>query len=141
MITYSIKTPSFIQRMVDHFPNRTPLALVPPRIDQTPVISEWTKLQFAHWIETVKLAFHVGDLVTLKQVPVVYNRIPIVYTIWDIAEVQHQISFDQDIREPICITVKTLAGVMLFKCPSVLRRLSAEECALVDLFNTESQER
>lgn len=98
---------------------------------------EWTKLQYATWIEGVKQVFKVGDLVTLKQVPFVPKRLPVHWVITDIAEVHHLVSFDPDIKEPICLTVKSISGVVMYKCPSVLRRLTTGEKDLVDLLNTE----
>lgn len=98
----------------------------------------WPKLRFSVWIEGLKAKYAVGDLVTLRQIPVRENMAPMAWNITYINELHKDCKFDTDISEPICISVAIHTGITMHKCPGVLRKLTVEEIALVKLSHQKS---
>lgn len=99
----------------------------------------WTKLQYAVWIEKMKESFKRDDLVTLNQIPVTPNIVPMYYTLSYIEENHNTVKYDLDIQQPIAFVIKTQENKFLHKCPAVLRKLTTQEIALVNLSNQRPQ--
>lgn len=95
----------------------------------------WPKLQFSVWIEGLKAKYKVGDLVTMQQIRVIPNVVPMHWEVRYINELHKDCKFDTDIKEPVCISVMYPNGVTAQKCPATIRKLTKEELELVMLSN------
>jgi len=98
----------------------------------------WSKGQFINFIELVKEKYPVGSMVTLRQIPYVMGIHPIAYEVVYIEELHNVCKYDLDIQQPICISVRTAEGVVLSKCPAVLRALNSPELLALSMKNTDA---
>jgi hypothetical protein len=159
MITHSIKQPGYLQsaknigeRIRDHLLERNEIQQHPiynrnmraraPNAPMSPILFgskikkvPWSKLQFTMWLEGIKAHHEVGELLTLNQIPVIKGVAPFHFKLTFINELYHDVEFDLDIQQPIAFTVQTMDGKLLNKCPAVLRKLTKEEIACVNLQN------
>ena len=143
MITYTIEPKqeppivevprlSLVQRIVGAF---TPPATPTPRPLNGLVDLDWTKVQYAIWIGNVMHNFKVGDLVTLYHVPIQVDHAPFYYVISYINEYHRDVKYDIDVKQPVCLVLRSKEGILVSKCPAVLRKLTPKEVELVNLSN------
>ena len=134
MITYSIKNPSLFGRAVAKILGTPPVTYGSnPVAVMSPV--PWTKIAYIHWVEQIKVKFPIGSLVTLKQIPVIPDKVPLYYTVTYIEELMHETHYDYVFKEPQALTVRVPNGTFVTKCPCYLRVLTLEEVSLVNLSN------
>lgn len=99
------------------------------------------KLEYAKWIEAQKVLFPIGELVTLKHMPIILDRVPtVLYIVEGFQEVHYLADLSID-NEPRAILLKNYDNPTwnMNYAPGNLRKLTNEELALVNLRNSEKK--
>lgn len=131
MITHSIKAPGYVQRLPIVYcrPDTSPTAAPPVRMEKVP---------FARFIESVKLRFKAGELVTFTHFSDLDGTLPPqIYKLISISELWYDCIIDVGIKEPRCMLIQSTRRdgeyFPFHSCPGRLRLLSAKELDLVYL--------
>ena len=135
MIVHSIKHKGIIQTLIGYMPtfynghDKVP-------INSTFARDHMDKSKFANFIEGVRLTFQKDDLVTYKQIPVIPRILPTHWKVNYLEELYQYAKWDNSLDEPAVVLVQCMDGNIVYKCPRILRKLTEEEKALVNLSNT-----
>lgn len=131
MITHSIKAPGYFNRLpTQHHPRVGPAPAPPPE--------RMEKLQFTRFIESIKLRFKPGELITFSHFSDLEGTIPPqLYTLVSISELWFDCKLDESLKEPRCMLIQSTRKdgqyFPFHACPGRLRSLSERELNLVHL--------
>jgi hypothetical protein len=128
MITQELKKPhsGIVDRLLNYhrvqqFPKIAPLHLT------------WDKITYSRWIEGVKGKFRKGDIVTLKQIPVVDGHKPFQYVVEDIQELHWYAEVDTVTKSPKAMALRIIeedgvvGDTVIWQSPDVIRHLVTTE--------------
>lgn len=144
MITHKISKPGIVRAFVGNIFNNGQTK--PPHINQralttNKMFQKMGKMEFSKWLEKNVCSTYVkGDRLTFATTPTIPNQAPpVVYELIYINELWYNNEWDDVVKEPACLSVRSINGVVLSKCPSIMRKLTEEELNLVNLSNTPPQ--
>lgn len=140
MISTKIKVPGWKPPSPPAYQRHTQMGAYPTY----PNDARMDKQSFIRFIESVKLRFKAGDLVTFSHFNDLEGTLPAqIYTLVHINEISYDCPMDESIKEPRCMVVQsTRTDGQYYPFPSCagrLRKLSERELKLVELRNQPAQ--